>query len=770
MAGNGNSSPEILEMLELILSTVSMLRVIMGDELRSTTPFWSLLIRSLAHVCYDKSYIIEDVPFDIRPSEHMDVYSEGPYDENDQSSIFDSDNIIGSSSESEIPTNLTSIPSCHVPWMLISTLYQRYTWGIDAPVIGIVLSKMSTVAYSDKESSDSSLGIYDLTDPSSALQFAQFILGLQTHVKRIVEQCSRLTFRLFSWRHDSIDKQCGTEGTWERQIYSWLSDIPQPHESRNILTPVPFSSPLCLSPNHAMSRSRSATPSSHQHSSYSARSTSLTRSEGKPFPAQCGRTTDRSGRLGRKAVEGIAPTDKLSWGSYSHDRKVISLAAINLGPNRSNDTVAVDEINRMKAVYDQLTGYQAPPWESIEDMPSVDKRMNIIRDHFFKQMKDCPRDMTLCTEHTNTIADSFSSLCWVSVGGFSKMVAQWETNEAEARHDWDFLMYLMYLSQSAINPSRPLLERTISLSQNIVVDSFSEPEFAKSFMTCAQESIDLNELACRICEKRVHAQAIEAYAASIKHAKAVDSLFESQTVEIDIRSRADIEPKTAVCDIILPFPLDAPQIESEPLIKLAKPKSEDWRCGKWGVHAIPEKNDADRSQSGNLQNPFSVNCSETKDAKPLPPDTVNTVQSLVGLLLLAVLVGEYKKYSDRGFLKALIQTRIYIEASCRHLASLGITDHPVFGLATNGCEGAVLMGWYSQAKDVIYLMERNVRTFNISSPIQVYHFATFILRLRDHSQTVLKKKALEALGNAATFEQKSWTKQAQNDRLGLDAT
>ncbi|KAK0475849.1 hypothetical protein IW261DRAFT_461310 [Armillaria novae-zelandiae] len=59
--GNGNSSPEILEMLDLILSTVSMLRVIMGDELRSTAPFWSLLIRSLAHVCYDKSYIIRSI-------------------------------------------------------------------------------------------------------------------------------------------------------------------------------------------------------------------------------------------------------------------------------------------------------------------------------------------------------------------------------------------------------------------------------------------------------------------------------------------------------------------------------------------------------------------------------------------------------------------------------------------------------------------------------------------------------------------------------------
>ncbi len=70
-------------------------------------------------------------------------------------------------------------------------------------------------------------------------------------------------------------------------------------------------------------------------------------------------------RLGRKAVEGIAPTNKLSWGSYSHDRTVVSLAAIDLGPSHSNDTVAADETNRMKVVYHQLTGYQAPPWGSV---------------------------------------------------------------------------------------------------------------------------------------------------------------------------------------------------------------------------------------------------------------------------------------------------------------------------------------------------------------------------------------------------------------------
>ncbi len=100
-------------------------------------------------------------------------------------------------------------------------------------------------------------------------------------------------------------------------------------------------------------------------------------------------------------------------------------------------------------------------------------------------------------------------------------------------------------------------------------------------------------------------------------------------------------------------------------------------------HDIPEEIDAKNFQCSDLQDPFSVNRSETKEAEPLPPATVKMVQSLVGLLLLAVLVGEYKKHSDRGLMKPLVQTRIYVEASCRHLASLGITDHPVFGLFDN---------------------------------------------------------------------------------------
>ncbi len=53
----------ILSMLDLILSTVAALRAIsemsMNDIPRPTTPFWSLLLRSLVIICYEKSYILQ---------------------------------------------------------------------------------------------------------------------------------------------------------------------------------------------------------------------------------------------------------------------------------------------------------------------------------------------------------------------------------------------------------------------------------------------------------------------------------------------------------------------------------------------------------------------------------------------------------------------------------------------------------------------------------------------------------------------------------------
>jgi hypothetical protein len=36
----------------------------------------------------------------------------------------------------------------------------------------------------------------------------------------------------------------------------------------------------------------------------------------------------------------------------------------------------------------------------------------------------------------------------------------------------------------------------------------------------------------------------------------------------------------------------------------------------------------------------------------------------------------------------------------------------------------------------IYIIERNIRTFNLSSPIQAFQFASFLIRLREHTDTL----------------------------------
>ncbi|KAK0475549.1 hypothetical protein IW261DRAFT_486591 [Armillaria novae-zelandiae] len=143
---------------------------------------------------------------------------------------------------------------------------------------------------------------------------------------------------------------------------------------------------------------------------------------------------------------------------------------------------------------------------------------------------------------------------------------------------------------------------------------------------------------------------------------------------------------------------------------------------------------------------FGVTCSETKSVPPM-----NT-RDLLTKILFAVLFAEYKK-PTQTYVKALIQAKMYLEASVRYLASLGVTKRAVFALVTDGVEGAILMAWCSSDSEIVYIVERNVRTFNISSPIEVYHFVTVLVRLREYGDTMLKE-AVEAALKAEDFDTK----------------
>ncbi len=61
-------------------------------------------------------------------------------------------------------------------------------------------------------------------------------------------------------------------------------------------------------------------------------------------------------------------------------------------------------------------------------------------------------------------------------------------------------------------------------------------------------------------------------------------------------------------------------------------------------------------------------------------------------------------------------------------------------------------------------MDRNIRLFDISSPIQAYHFMTFLLRLRRWSDEQLKKHQIRISEDAGAFlPDRFWTRKVQKE-------
>ncbi|KAJ3554604.1 hypothetical protein NM688_g3022 [Phlebia brevispora] len=83
-------------------------------------------------------------------------------------------------------------------------------------------------------------------------------------------------------------------------------------------------------------------------------------------------------------------------------------------------------------------------------------------------------------------------------------------------------------------------------------------------------------------------------------------------------------------------------------------------------------------------------------------------------VFLPQLVVEYKK-PDQFEKMALNQVRI--------------KTYPVFALATHGPLGNLIMVWMSE-NGAIYIMEQNIRKFDISNPLSAFHFASVLIRLR----------------------------------------
>ncbi|KAF9481596.1 hypothetical protein BDN70DRAFT_876080 [Pholiota conissans] len=288
-------------MLDTILTIVHLLQSYTSritDQPQSTRFLWTSLFASLGIACSKTSFVMTDTPFlwpstiaesqnsihDGRASFLISAYIaperiEAEYVDDDRSE----GNISTSGYEPNTSRSVSSLLSldgpadghilpgsgrrvdCVLPVicvadesnihaLVVSTVYQRYAWGIDLPVVAIsiedsgLLAKIVIgwinvadmvvgselpqvhLASSSGSTVDSRLGVFDLSDPLSALQLSQFILGLRYQFD-ILATHRHHEQREICWRLDHLHTcRPGDPHTWlfsdlNSRTQEWLNGI-----------------------------------------------------------------------------------------------------------------------------------------------------------------------------------------------------------------------------------------------------------------------------------------------------------------------------------------------------------------------------------------------------------------------------------------------------------------------------------------------------------------------------------------------------------------
>ncbi|KAK0213960.1 hypothetical protein IW262DRAFT_1466518 [Armillaria fumosa] len=499
-----------------------------------------------------------------------------------------------------------------------STVYQRYTWGISEPVVGIMLPETGCIAcvvmgwidepsdsvhvlpririaYSDERCPNSSLGIYNLTDPVSTIQLAQFIFSLRQHVEKIASQSSNPMFRPILWRSDSIEMdedQSGPDDQQERRIYIWLRSVPSPPQSVSAsesIDPPPTSEITEMSkPSKSSKKSASTSQSSlkppvdakQQHTSH-----------GSSVVTSASTRAKAASVMAKVPEAGIAEGDPLSIGSFLYDRNVFSVARLAMTDFTKEDlanfmeeedrpallyksddlgNAAIiaaaenKEITAMAEIYDNLTKYQKPSWDT---PPSVDVAVQGRLENFTDQLADMnskDQHVALDPSLMKIVTSSLSFLLCVSAGGFAKGLT-YKPNEAEARYCWDFLLYISFVVSDEVVSQRLLLERRMSLPRNIVLDMLSNMDDAR--LKTKAQAMAFSELSARAITETVKRhkstspvvrEALEYGVIASMHYHSIEMLMDAPNAAEVIKNRAQEEPDTAKCDSFLVFPLSIP--------------------------------------------------------------------------------------------------------------------------------------------------------------------------------------------------------------------
>ncbi|KAH7882404.1 hypothetical protein F5I97DRAFT_1909968 [Phlebopus sp. FC_14] len=164
-----------------------------------------------------------------------------------------------------------------------------------------------------------------------------------------------------------------------------------------------------------------------------------------------------------------------------------------------------------------------------------------------------------------------------------------------------------------------------------------------------------------------------------------------------------------------------------------------------------------------------------KEKDSSPPRCKPASSKLEKDLLLPILVVEHKRADPRKEHVAINQSKIDAVSATAFLASVGVAEYPVFTLTIDGPIGILSMAWFSRKHQMTFVLDRNVVTFDISQPLEAFHFVCTMAKLVNHSKELKKRfeeraerLCLELTSGPRNSGVLSWTKKAQASVLKLD--
>ncbi|KAK0462012.1 uncharacterized protein EV420DRAFT_140955 [Desarmillaria tabescens] len=754
--------------------------------------------------------------------------------------------------------------------LIASVAYQRRVWGIEEPLVGVILAKdgfsaqivlgwtnppsdtgndseslddhtiddlpMVHIAYSDTPCAAN--GVFNLTDPISALAFSQFIIELRDHYDKVILGCRSTCTPVnssFAWRSDLIDPPLLSEWGQQREesVASWIRGLRTPSsvDTDDDPPPYPITPPPTQHFNHVPmsdpvkkpgrdnvpvishpSRTKKggeqaeyekATTSSSISRSIRGKSTSEVSASNSKLPSISSAIQSCS-EFAKRAEYGIGPGYPLSMTTYIYDRYVLSISALKLS---SNDAV-YENINKYITIYDNMSCFRNPAWRLEEELPVVNGAyLEAVRRCFWKQLLAVrsrlgPEHPLMDGLHQEIVSERLSLFFWVTLGAFFRGQRK-SVNEAESRLQWDILIFHVMNGLASEDDGvhiRPLFERSLLLSRNRLVDGLNSTGTSNQVISGARgRALEYHNI-CLVSQMSsgpgvVRTQEGAASEVARHLLEETENLFGGTEQNLNrvissIRHRANSEPHTGTCDAVvvlttdnlilpsskckipnfinipendkdgvLPPPLpkehhdtdDSALLLPAPSLANTTPFNDEDSLAARKTETTQTRASSKSKQRTDLKN-FKENLKNSRNSflaassacndhckkpsdKSIPQlsDELPTVVplNLGGRILFAILVVEHKRPGDDPA-KPLNQARTYLEASVRLLEAHGIKELPVFALATNGNEGVVLMAWCSKDSERVYLIDRCVQKFNISSPIEVLHFVTFLLRLKDY--------------------------------------